>query len=465
MNRDPAALIAADRHRPPVVDFKPHDAVRRIGFVIVVLGGSWAGDEFGADGPASFWFEARVAGIPLPYLALVGVLALASPWIIGAPRVSVAFRLRRLRMWHMVVLAWLAIAVSLFLGIVQRASELFADWRNIVVICLVACSVARWLANERWKGLVLVDLAVGIGLAALLPLIRWVGGGGSNVFSTRTPVFELSRLFLACYSAIVLTGIWAYGLSAVSKARGVLIRTAAISSSLLVLLSFRRTFWITLVVGIPAMMWLMRRRGYLRRRRLLGIAAVAGALVAVTLVSLGPEKVWTRIGSINPGTDRMENEFSVSNPDHLNDIIDAVRVIGRNPLFGFGIGRFYQTQLIQEWKTTSFEVHDPFVHVWLKFGLLGLVAYAGYYWSAIRAFVMLRRPSVIETLSVSATGVFLGAELVGNALGTWLEGSVKSSVFLGVLVGSLIAIAEQSPQQHQQPRTAPAPVKGSAGGP
>ena len=443
--------MPAERLRLPVAEFKADAVIRRIGFVLLVLAGAWAGDEFGADGPASVWFRARLVGIPFPYLALVAVLALASPWITRAPRVSVALRLRRLRMWNPVVLAWLAIAVSIFLGIVQGASELFADWRNIVVMSLVACVVARWLANETWKGAAFVDVAVGIGLAALLPLIRWALGGGNNVFGTRTPVFELSRLFLACYSAIVLTGIWACGLRAVGRTRGILIRAAAISASLLVLLSFRRTFWITLALGIPAMMWLARKRGYLPRRRLLGIAVVGAVLVAVTLANLGADVVWARIGSINPGTDRTENEFSVTNTDHLNDIVDAVSVIRRNPLFGLGIGRFYKTQLIQEWKATSFEVHDPFVHVWLKFGLLGLVAYAGYYWSAIRAFAALRLPSVSETLSIAATGVFLGSELVGNALGTWLEGSFKSSVFLGVLVGSLLAMADQPLRANSRP--------------
>jgi len=439
-------IITRDRERSPVPAPTDSRTLRllapRFTMCALALSVTWVGDEFGGDGIASPWFRVRIAGVPLHYLLLIGLLLLLSPWIVRASRVAVAVRLKRLRMWRWVVLGTLAVGLAVALALIWGSSELFADWRNLIVIALVSTALTRWLSSEPWKREAILDLAVAYGAACLPPLIRWAAGGGTSLFDVRIPVFEGSKLYIACFAAIVCMGAWAGGLKGQSRVRAMLVRAAAVSAALVVMLSFRRTFWLILAIGGPLALWIALRRGYVPTRRLLRMGLVALALAAIAFVGLGAEAVLSRISSINPASDRTANEFSVSNADHINDLLDAWSVVSKQPIFGLGIGRFYDTQLIRDWKERSFEVHNPFLHVWLKFGLVGLVAYLGFYVSWVRAFFAQGRRLPHQQVVMTAAGSFLAAELVGNSLGTWLEGSFKSSVFLGVLLGCLLAVAE-----------------------
>ena len=74
-----------------------------------------------------------------------------------------------------------------------------------------------------------------------------------------------------------------------------------------------------------------------------------------------------------------ESVYSTTNQDHLNDLLEAWEEIRASPIVGLGIGRFYETPLLTPWKETSFEVHNALLQVWLKFGLIGLIAFLGFH--------------------------------------------------------------------------------------
>ena len=51
---------------------------------------------------------------------------------------------------------------------------------------------------------------------------------------------------------------------------------------------------------------------------------------------------------------------------------------------GIGLGRSFQTARIKGWKEESVMVHNAPLHVWLKYGLLGLVCYIWFHAAVFR---------------------------------------------------------------------------------
>jgi len=65
-------------------------------------------------------------------------------------------------------------------------------------------------------------------------------------------------------------------------------------------------------------------------------------------------------------------------------VLDAWEQVHQRPLLGIGLGRSFQTTRIQEWKEESVMVHNAPLHVWLKYGLLGLVCYVWFHAAMFR---------------------------------------------------------------------------------
>ena len=51
---------------------------------------------------------------------------------------------------------------------------------------------------------------------------------------------------------------------------------------------------------------------------------------------------------------------------------------------GIGLGRSFATLRIQDWKEESVMVHNAPLHVWLKYGLLGLACYVWFHLAMFR---------------------------------------------------------------------------------
>ncbi|HJQ95306.1 MAG TPA: O-antigen ligase family protein, partial [Acidimicrobiia bacterium] len=226
-----------------------------------------------------------------------------------------------------------------------------------------------------------------------------------------------------------ITAAWFYLLPNPSHggSRAVLLNVAGIASSLLILLSFRRSFWVAWAVGLASIVLMSMRVKHRRGIRLYGALLGLGVLIVIVIVVLGTETIGARLESFLPAS---TGQFSATNEDHLNDIVDAWNVVERDPILGLGIGRAYETNLIADWKTESFEVHSAVLHVWLKFGIAGAVAYLAFHVGVIRAALQSR-----ELVPIAA---FFVAELAATAFGTWPYGSFQMSVFHGLLIALLV---------------------------
>ena len=196
-------------------------------------------------------------------------------------------------------------------------------------------------------------------------------GGGDVIVGMRIPVFDGPTL-----SAIVFTAVFALCLSDAPGSRGGALIWSIWSAAayVLVLLCFRRTFWTQLGVATLLLLMLKTRR----RVRKLMLATLAVVIVAT---ALGPA-FYERMQSMDFTQD--ESEFSQGNPDHVGEILDAWEQLKQDPVLGIGLGTSFQTVRIQGWKEESVMVHNAPLHVWLKYGLLGLVCYLWFHAALLR---------------------------------------------------------------------------------
>ena len=79
-----------------------------------------------------------------------------------------------------------------------------------------------------------------------------------------------------------------------------------------------------------------------------------------------------------------DTEFSQGNPDHVGEVLDAWEQVQQHPVMGIGLGHSFATLRIQDWKEESVMVHNAPLHVWLKYGLLGLVCYVWFHLAMFR---------------------------------------------------------------------------------
>ena len=156
-------------------------------------------------------------------------------------------------MWSWVLVSGAALVLALLHAIISQAPEPFADWRNLVMLALTVGITLRWLASRTWVSGVLIDLAIGYTAVATISLVTWLLGGGITVFGQATPIFYWPTLFMVLFSSLVLTSSWLSGLAQVGRGRSTLIWVGAVVSTLVIALSFRRSFWLAWIVGMTVL--------------------------------------------------------------------------------------------------------------------------------------------------------------------------------------------------------------------
>ena len=408
----------------------------RICFVLVVLFWTALGEDLPGGG-WRFWYEQEFLGIPTYYVYLAATLALLLPFTLATPRVSLISALSKARLVPWILVAWAAVVLALVRAILDGAPDPFVDWRDLFVLAVVAAMAFRWLSAQPWRDWVLIDVAIGYGLVSLVYLVIWALGGGVTVFGLRVPTFHNALLYMGVFGGLALVLVWATTIREAPVLYGALVRLGAVTNSVLVLLSFRRSWWLAWGVGMAVVLYSLLRKRWESGRGALGISLALLGMVVAAFVILGTETVLARLESFLPGS---ENEFTATNEDHFNDIRDALQVVSRQPIIGYGIGQFYETNLISDWKTESFDVHNALLHAWLKFGILGAAGYLGFHITWIRSSWRASKASAIPSPGLAAAALYLAGNMLGTIVGTWPYRSVQLAIFHGVLL-TVLAIA------------------------
>ena len=287
-----------------------------------------------------------------------------------------------------------AIALSMIYGWMQGGTNLFFDWRALALGLGLYVVFVTWVPTPEEARSAMQLFAGYMALRIGLIYAAFFSGGGDTIVGVRIPVFDGPTL-----SAIVFTAVLALWKSDCAHGwRQKLWWTSLSAASyLLVLLCFRRTFWTELGVATGLLLLLQKQK---RRRKML----LAAAVVTAAAVALGPA-FYERMQSLDFTAD--ESEFSQGNPDHVGEVLDAWEQVQTQPVLGIGLGRSYLTPRIQEWKEESVMVHNAPLHVWLKYGLLGLGSYVWFHFAIFRWLRQRHR-----VLAAPADQVWPGAALV-----------------------------------------------------
>ena len=300
-----------------------------------------------------------------------------------------------------------AIAVAMIYGLLHGGVNLFFDWRALALGIGMYGVFALWVQTGEQARWAMILFAAYMGLRIVLMFALFLRGGGDVIVGVRVPVFDGPTLSAIVFTAVL--ALWMGDASNVWWHKLLLIGLSA-AAYLMVLLCFRRTFWAEL--GVATVLLLVLRKGGRGQKLLLAF----GTFVAVAMM-LGPA-FRERVQSMNFAAG--ETEFSQDNPDHVGEVLDAWDQVQRHPVMGIGLGRSFQTQRIRDWKEESVMVHNAPLHVWLKYGLMGLVCYVWFHVALFRwLYQRLRAPPGVEPAArlcgLNSAGTIEGSAAFGTA--------------------------------------------------
>lgn len=431
--------------------FAPVTAPRSVPLERFVFAGlvaltTFLGQEFEPDA-FNFWFGVEFLGVPLVYPAVVGALGIAF-MLLRRPRLfPIVPRLRSLGLWRWIVGGWMVLTVALAVALVTAAPELFADWRNFVLTILVVVVIAPWLSGREWKTEALGDLVIAYGATGTFILVRWLFGGGDQIFDQRVTAFYWPHLMFMTYAAVVgamvvlATLQRSRGESLADGTRGswslrlAMILGASVICTIVIMLSFRRSFWLAWGAGMFVVLLIAWNRRQLTSRNLMAVGVTVTVGFVALFVAMGTDAVLDRFESFLPSS---SGDYSATNEDHVNDLVEALRAISAEPILGVGIGRTYETPLLAHWKTRSFEVHNALLHSWLKFGLAGMIVFVGFHAQWVKALLRRGGDSGYEAAR-AGVAAYIIAQFANTIVQTWVYGRVQMALHMGVLLAIILA--------------------------
>lgn len=392
----------------------------------------------GIDSDSPSWLYLKAFG-DLRWIDVVvfGALGFVASLRIGSNRF---FRLHAPKdMGRWAVLMSLAILLAMVHGSLAGGTELFFDWQGLALgaaFMLVLYQVVR-TRPDAVRAAAFALIAVLVGRAAYQLATFFAGTTGVTLQGVRIPVFDGPTLSNTVF-VVIAAGCLAVGWKRGPVSARVVCSAAALLGLVLVVLAFRRTYWGEAVVGLVTILLVFNKR---RLSAALALAALGAALLPYL-----PGEFRLRAESANPFAGE-ENRYTVTNEDHVNDLRDAWDVIKQDPVLGYGLGRPYETERIENWKHTSWGVHNAVLHVWLRYGALGLVSYLGLHVATLRWLLRLSRrfhPDSFERWWLIAAFSYITATLVVSLFASpWPYGASQNSLLILGLVGTAFALQNQ----------------------
>jgi O-antigen ligase len=320
------------------------------------------------DSAASFVYDKALGGFRYIDLAILALVLLH----LIALTCSRAKQLRFPRALVAPGICFLAcIAAAIFYGHTRGGTNFFFDWRALALAIGLYFVWAFWIQTPSDLHGVAVLFAVYMALRIAVLFALYFAGRADALLGVPTPTYDGPAL-----SAIVFTALLA--LRWPQDSGTVLAKlfwmALAAAACLLVLLCFRRTYWGELAIGFIILLFLQPRHR-IRNCVLVGTMMGTAALVLGGAFS-------ARLQSLD--FTQINGAFSVDNSDHLHDLLDAWDQVQQSPVMGIGLGTSYPTWRIRNWKNDSVMVHNAPIHVWLKYGILGLLCYLWFHIALLR---------------------------------------------------------------------------------
>jgi O-antigen ligase len=328
------------------------------------------------------------------------------------------------------------IGVAICYGKSRGGSNFFFDWRGLALGMGLSVVWSWWLQNafdiHAAVRVFAIYMAVRIGVLYVL----YLTGYQEKLAGVAIPTYDGPVL-----SCIVFTGLLAlcYRESAGSSFAKLLWSCLAAAACLFVLLGFRRTYWGELAIGMVILLLLQKRHRLRRIALLAGVAVVAAGILGAAFSR--------RIESLD--VMRADTAFSADNADHLYDLLDAWYQVRQSPVMGIGLGTSYSTWHIRNWKSESVMVHNAPLHVWLKYGLAGLLCYLWFHFALLR-WLYRRRNAPGATAFFSAAFAYLAGQFIMTlSFAPWPYSELQLTTLISFIVAA--AVAADAPLANRGP--------------
>lgn len=369
------------------------------------------------------------AGFRLIDIIVVGLAGLQVVLARGA-RLSLRFPTTLAVPLSLAAIAW---AISVAYGILTGGTQILYDWRSIVLGVVVSLIVGVGVRDRRDADVVLDVLLIVSGGFSMYVLAEFAVGGGVRTIATgRIPLWDQHSLAILNFSSVLAVARWLTR----APRRGLALVCSA-PCFLVVLLASRRNNWGELLVGVALL--LLLEGGMRRRVQAFGLLA---AFLTIVVAVLGPSRLVSRVRSMDPTASGTPE--AATNSGHVGDVLDAWDVIKASPILGLGQGKPYRTSRIIDWKTESWMVHNAPLHVWLRYGLLGLLAYFWWHVAYFRYLDRLRRRwRVVRADDARSTSALflatlcwsVGLFVIGLFFSEWSYTSLQRMILIGTLWG------------------------------
>jgi len=330
------------------------------------------------------------------------------------------------------VLFFCSLLVGAIHGRINGGTHVFFDWREFVLALFLIPVFAYWIRSQHELQTAVKIFCFIMACRAAQILITYLFGGGVTdvVDGVRTPFFDGPTV-----SGIGLMGLMAFRFRAESTSFGERFYwiTTAFLGYFFVLVCFRRSYWGELFVGTLILL-ILNRKLILRNIPLIG-------MILVFALAVSGHMLYQRITNIAPTSD--DPVYAATNLDHLNDILDAFDHVKEHPIAGIGVGVPYETFRIVGWKTESWGVHNAIMHVWLLYGLFGLLTYL---WFHFRLFGWLKAQSqnqvgVLLAFTQLTIAFAIAQFIVPLAFTPWPYGSMQNVIVASFLYGSILGVS------------------------
>lgn len=424
---------------------------------------------------------------PLVYLVITLVALGSDGWDPGGSIAFNPFRIQISRIYAMEFFIYGLIAVRMFLWLRRRTTvKLEPSVRLPLILAAVFCALMPFsailgvamgndiqeaLGYGEWRALFMAGIAYiaivlerpgqatlnrAVWFAFWTTVARGVFGSakyllgygdyhpgiGSIVFIDSTVLILMSAFVLLAVCTWALDQFRAGGQNSVLVLFGLLPMVFSLVASL------RRNIWLGLLIGLcGVLLWLPpKQRGKLTLAGLVaaGFSVIGLFLFNNELTGSIMERVQETLGYILNPTDALSIAESNTLPFHLYDLLDGWNYVLQSPWIGHGFGAHYPRVLTALQGVMGEEVspnfiHNQYLHLWLKMGVLGFLTYVS--WVAVVLVRTVRAakqaPPSFERSLLTAIGSFLLAQIAMQMWNASLIGQTK----MPLIFASVMAVA------------------------
>jgi len=350
-------------------------------------------------------------------------------------------------------LGWLAaIAMGILIGLTGNPNRNFWVRESGWMFFFAAALPFGTLLRDR-RDIDRLLLAICAGVALLQAYAFWTLMTGTRY--TRIDIQGMQAFFRAPYSCVGLFGMYLAAAALLYRASartltlrsGVLLFTAVALLAGGLLASMVRSLWIC---GALGMLLVVVFSPHDRRTRKAVAAVSGGAILAVTVVAaidrLSPQSSGDWTGTAIAFLQDLGSKDSTSRLTREVEWGHALDVWKQSPLVGLGFGYAFPQrgleQIPDEVRPEAFFMHNSYLNILAKTGIVGLLAFLAFIWSVARgAYGVLRRPDVDlddRALATAIVAAVASVALLTSTVPVLTAGD--PAAYLGMLAGLTVAL-------------------------